>query len=41
MDRVLQDFTDLGLSIGTSEHPVGRMLEVLRFWFTKDLVRVF
>ncbi|KAL4815982.1 hypothetical protein BDW67DRAFT_162746 [Aspergillus spinulosporus] len=24
-------------SIGTSEEPLGRMLEVLRFWFTKDL----
>jgi hypothetical protein len=25
-------------SIGTSDDEVGRMLEVLRFWFTKDLV---
>jgi hypothetical protein len=25
-------------SIGKSDEPVGRMLEVLRFWFTKDLV---
>jgi hypothetical protein len=25
-------------SIGKSDDPVGRMLEVLRFWFTKDLV---
>ncbi|KAL4959979.1 putative oxysterol binding protein (Orp8) [Aspergillus stella-maris] len=24
-------------SIGTSDEPLGRMLEVLRFWFTKDL----
>src|SRR5205814_2111093 len=26
-------------SIGKSDDEVGRMLEVLRFWFTKDLVR--
>jgi hypothetical protein len=25
-------------SIGKSDDDVGRMLEVLRFWFTKDLV---
>jgi hypothetical protein len=25
-------------SIGKSDDPLGRMLEVLRFWFTKDLV---
>jgi hypothetical protein len=25
-------------SIGQSEEDLGRMLEVLRFWFTKDLV---
>jgi hypothetical protein len=25
-------------SIGRSDDDVGRMLEVLRFWFTKDLV---
>lgn len=25
-------------SIGTSDDDLGRMLEVLRFWFTKDLV---
>lgn len=25
-------------SIGKSDDEVGRMLEVLRFWFTKDLV---
>jgi hypothetical protein len=25
-------------SIGKSDDPVGRMMEVLRFWFTKDLV---
>lgn len=25
-------------SIGTSDDELGRMLEVLRFWFTKDLV---
>ena len=26
-------------SIGQSDSELGRMLEVLRFWFTKDLVR--
>lgn len=26
-------------SIGKSDDELGRMLEVLRFWFTKDLVR--
>lgn len=26
-------------SIGKSDDEVGRMLEVLRFWFTKDLVQ--
>ncbi len=26
-------------AIGKSEDDLGRMLEVLRFWFTKDLVR--
>ncbi|KAH0845498.1 hypothetical protein AYO21_09595 [Fonsecaea monophora] len=26
------------VSIGRSDEPLGRMLEVLRFWFTKDLV---
>jgi hypothetical protein len=26
-------------SIGDSDDDLGRMLEVLRFWFTKDLVR--
>lgn len=26
-------------SIGKSDNELGRMLEVLRFWFTKDLVR--
>lgn len=25
-------------SIGTSDDELGRMLEVLKFWFTKDLV---
>jgi oxysterol-binding protein-related protein 9/10/11 len=25
-------------SIGRSDDEIGRMLEVLRFWFTKDLV---
>lgn len=25
------------IAIGTSDDPVDRMLEVLRFWFTKDL----
>lgn len=25
------------MAIGTSDEPVDRMLEVLRFWFTKDL----
>jgi uncharacterized protein YbgA (DUF1722 family) len=25
-------------SIGDSDEPLGRMLAVLRFWFTKDLV---
>ncbi|OAA59845.1 oxysterol-binding protein [Niveomyces insectorum RCEF 264] len=25
------------VAIGTSDEPLGRMLEVLRFWFTKDL----
>jgi hypothetical protein len=25
------------VSIGKSDDPLGRMLEVLRFWFTKDL----
>ena len=27
-----------GISIGDSEDGLGRMLAVLRFWFTKDLV---
>lgn len=27
-------------SIGKSDDELGRMLEVLRFWFTKDLVRM-
>lgn len=31
--------THLLYSIGDSEDQVGRMLGVLRFWFTKDLVR--
>lgn len=26
-------------SIGKSDDEVGRMLEILRFWFTKDLVQ--
>lgn len=31
--------TDIKSSIGDSEDELGRMLAVLRFWFTKDLVR--
>lgn len=31
--------TDTSSSIGDSEDELGRMLAVLRFWFTKDLVR--
>ena len=31
---------DWTCSIGDSDTDIGRMLEVLRFWFTKDLVRV-
>ena len=30
--------TDMKSSIGKSDDPLDRMLEVLRFWFTKDLV---
>jgi len=31
------DRPEIFLSIGKSDDPLGRMLEVLRFWFTKDL----
>ncbi|KAL5332649.1 hypothetical protein BJX70DRAFT_392837 [Aspergillus crustosus] len=34
--QLLEPTPNLG-SIGTSDEPLGRMLEVLRFWFTKDL----
>ncbi|KAL4945337.1 hypothetical protein BDV06DRAFT_231216 [Aspergillus oleicola] len=34
--QLLEPTPNLG-AIGTSEEPLGRMLEVLRFWFTKDL----
>lgn len=30
--------SDIKSSIGDSEDELGRMLAVLRFWFTKDLV---
>lgn len=30
--------SDIKTSIGDSEDELGRMLAVLRFWFTKDLV---
>lgn len=38
----LEDLTELAdrNSIGKSDDDLGRMLEVLRFWFTKDLVRL-
>lgn len=33
--------SDIKSSIGDSEDELGRMLAVLRFWFTKDLVSSF
>ncbi len=35
---LLQRLLILLYSIGDSDEPLGRMLGVLRFWFTKDLV---
>jgi oxysterol-binding protein-related protein 9/10/11 len=36
--RVFEGFANSRISIGRSDDEVGRMLEALRFWFTKDLV---
>ena len=38
---LLEEYTEADQhSIGDSEEALGRMLGTLRFWFTKDLVRM-